>query len=92
MGIAYTYSEPLVWYEFVLDTARLAREAGLKNVMVTNGFIRPEPLAGLLPWIDAWNIDVKGFSLEFYRKIVHGDYRPVLKPRRRRLKPAATWR
>ncbi|MEW8957875.1 MAG: AmmeMemoRadiSam system radical SAM enzyme [Moorella sp. (in: firmicutes)] len=78
LGIAYTYSEPLVWYEFVLDTARLAREAGLKNVMVTNGFIRPEPLAGLLPWIDAWNIDVKGFSLEFYRKIVHGDYRPVL--------------
>ncbi|WP_406677139.1 AmmeMemoRadiSam system radical SAM enzyme [Moorella sp. ACPs] len=78
VGIAYTYSEPLVWFEFVLATARLAREAGLKNVMVTNGFIRPEPLAELLPWIDAWNIDVKGFSLEFYRKIVHGDYRPVL--------------
>ncbi|MBC7325394.1 MAG: AmmeMemoRadiSam system radical SAM enzyme [Moorella sp. (in: Bacteria)] len=77
-GIAYTYSEPLVWFEFVLATARLARQAGLKNVMVSNGFIRPEPLAELLPWIDAWNIDIKGFSLEFYRKIVHGDYRPVL--------------
>lgn len=79
LGIAYTYSEPLVWFEFVLATAPLAREAGLKNVMVTNGFIRPEPLQELLPWIDAWNIDVKGFSLEFYRKVVHGDYRPVLK-------------
>ncbi|MDN5326080.1 MAG: pyruvate formate lyase activating enzyme [Moorella sp. (in: firmicutes)] len=77
-GIAYTYSEPLVWFEFVLATAQLARNAGLKNVMVTNGFIRPEPLKELLPWIDAWNIDVKGFSLEFYRKVVHGDYRPVL--------------
>ncbi|MDN5343952.1 MAG: pyruvate formate lyase activating enzyme [Clostridia bacterium] len=78
IGIAYTYSEPLVWFEFVLATARLARQAGLKNVMVSNGFIRQEPLAELLPWIDAWNIDVKGFSLEFYRKVVHGDYRPVL--------------
>ena len=78
IGIAYTYSEPLVWFEFVLATARLARAAGLKNVMVSNGFIRPEPLAELLPWIDAWNIDVKGFSREFYRQIVHGDYRPVL--------------
>ncbi|WP_338818397.1 GTP 3',8-cyclase [Moorella thermoacetica] len=79
LGIAYTYSEPLVWFEFVLATAQLARNAGLKNVMVTNGFIRPEPLKELLPWIDAWNIDVKGFSLEFYRKVVKGDYRPVLK-------------
>ena len=78
LGIAYTYSEPLVWFEFVLATARQAREAGLKNVMVSNGFIQEEPLKELLPWIDAWNIDVKGFSLEFYRKVVHGDYRPVL--------------
>lgn len=79
LGIAYTYSEPLVWFEFVLATAKLAREEGLKNVMVTNGFVKPEPLNELLPWIDAWNIDVKGFSPEFYRKIVHGSYQPVLR-------------
>ncbi|NLW07727.1 MAG: AmmeMemoRadiSam system radical SAM enzyme [Clostridia bacterium] len=79
LGIAYTYSEPLVWFEFVADTAQLAREAGLKNVMVSNGFIEPEPLAELLPWIDAWNIDIKGFNQEFYRKVVRGSYQPVLR-------------
>ncbi|MGI9952589.1 AmmeMemoRadiSam system radical SAM enzyme [Moorellaceae bacterium AZ2] len=78
LGIAYTYSEPIVWFEFVLDTATLAREAGLKNVLVTNGFIRPEPLQELLPVIDALNIDVKGFNKEFYRRVVRGDYEPVL--------------
>lgn len=79
VGLAYTYSEPIVWFEFVLDTARMARDAGLKNVLVTNGFIRTEPLRELLPVIDALNIDVKGFSREFYRHIVHGDYEPVLR-------------
>jgi len=78
VGLAYTYSEPSVWYEFVLATAKLAHEQGLKNVLVTNGFIEKEPFAELLPYIDALNIDVKGFSEEFYRKTVHGDYRPVL--------------
>ncbi|MDK2821321.1 MAG: pyruvate formate lyase activating enzyme [Clostridia bacterium] len=79
LGIAYTYSEPLVWFEFVLATAKLAREAGLKNIMVTNGFIEPEPLAELLQLIDAWNVDIKGFNQDFYRKVVRGDYQPVLR-------------
>lgn len=79
IGIAYTYSEPLMWYEYVLDTARLAREVGVKNVLVTNGFIQPEPLAELLPFIDALNIDVKGFTGEYYHKVCHGDLEPVLK-------------
>lgn len=79
IGIAYTYSEPTVWYEFVLESAAQAREAGLKNVLVTNGFINKQPLEELAPFIDALNIDVKGFSLAFYRKLVQGDYRPVLK-------------
>lgn len=79
IGLAYTYSEPIVWFEFVLDTARLAREKGLKNVLVTNGFIQQEPLQELLPVIDALNIDVKGFNREFYRRVVHGDYEPVLR-------------
>jgi pyruvate formate lyase activating enzyme len=72
IGIAYTYSEPTVWYEFVLDTARVAKERGLKNVLVTNGFINPEPLAALLPHIDALNIDVKAFNDKFYREICAG--------------------
>jgi len=79
VGIAYTYSEPLVWYEFVLDTSKLAKKTGLKNVLVTNGFIEEAPLKELLYYIDAMNIDVKGFTDDFYRKIVRGDYRPVLR-------------
>ncbi|MDR3592166.1 MAG: AmmeMemoRadiSam system radical SAM enzyme [Negativicutes bacterium] len=72
IGLAYTYSEPSVWYEYVLDTARLARRQGLKNVLVTNGFINPRPLAELLPFVDALNIDVKAFNEGFYREICAG--------------------
>ncbi|MGI6552637.1 MAG: AmmeMemoRadiSam system radical SAM enzyme [Clostridia bacterium] len=79
IGIAYTYSEPLVWYEYVLEEARISHEQGLKNVLVTNGFINEEPLEKLLPVIDAFNIDVKAFNRDFYRKLVKGDYRPVLR-------------
>lgn len=77
IGIAYTYSEPVVWYEFILDTARLLREAGMKNVVVTNGFINPEPLRELLPYIDALNIDVKSFRDDFYRRICAGSLADV---------------
>lgn len=79
VGIAYTYSEPFMWYEFVHDTAILAREAGLQNVMVTNGFVNPEPLEKLLPYIDAMNIDVKGFSDRYYNETCTGELHPVLK-------------
>lgn len=79
IGIAYTYSEPMVWYEYVLAAARLAREAGLKNVLVTNGYIAQEPLRELLPYIDAMNIDVKGFTAEFYRRLCGGELAPVLR-------------
>jgi pyruvate formate lyase activating enzyme len=71
IGIAYTYNEPTVWYEFVLETARLAHDSGLKNVMVTNGYINPEPLAALLPHIDAMNIDLKG-GADFYARLCGG--------------------
>lgn len=67
IGIAYTYNEPIIWYEFVYDCAKVFREAGQKNVMVTNGQINEEPLAELLPFIDAMNIDLKGFTEEFYK-------------------------
>jgi len=79
VGIAYTYSEPLIWYEYVRDTARLAREAGLKNVLVTNGYVEPEPLVELLPFIDAMNIDVKGFTDEYYQGSCAGHLSPVLR-------------
>jgi len=78
VGIAFTYSEPLVWYEFVRDTATAARAAGLKNVLVTNGFINPEPLDELLPFIDAANIDLKSMEEIFYRKICKARLAPVL--------------
>lgn len=76
IGIAYTYNEPLVSYEYVFDCSRLAREKGLKNVVVTNGYICEEPLRRLLPYVDAMNIDLKAFSDEFYRKI-RGDLETV---------------
>lgn len=69
IGIAYTYNEPLVGWEFVRDTARLVREYGMVNVLVTNGTAAPEVLEELLPWIDAMNIDLKGFRGEYYRKL-----------------------
>lgn len=72
IGIAYTYSEPSVWYEYILDTAKLAQAAGLKNILVTNGFINDAPLRELLPFIDAMNIDVKAFNDEFYHRICAG--------------------
>lgn len=78
-GIAYTYTEPLIWFEYVLETAVLARERGLKNALVTNGFICEEPLAELMPHIDAANIDVKSFDPAFYRRYCKGELEPVLR-------------
>jgi pyruvate formate lyase activating enzyme len=79
VGLAYTYNEPLMWYEYLLDTAPLIREAGMKNVLVTNGFINEEPLRRLLPYIDAMNIDVKSMRDDFYRRLCHGRLAPVLR-------------
>ncbi len=73
IGIAYTYNEPLVGFEFVRDCARLVHEAGLLNVVVSNGMICDEPLEELVPLIDAANIDLKGFSQDFY-DLVGGEY------------------
>jgi pyruvate formate lyase activating enzyme len=77
IGIAYTYNEPSIWYEFVYDTSRLAKEEGLKNVLVTNGFISEEPLKVLLPYIDAMNIDVKAYTDDFYKNICRGSLENV---------------
>ncbi len=69
IGIAYTYNEPIVWFEYVRDTAALAREAGLANVMVTNGLIEEEPLDELLGLVDAFNVDIKSMDDDFYRRL-----------------------
>ena len=76
IGIAFTYNEPLVGYEFVLDTARLAKQRDLKTVLVTNGMIEKEPWERLMPLIDAANIDLKSFTKEGYRAL-GGDFDTV---------------
>lgn len=78
VGIAFTYTEPLVWFEFLVDVCHLARQAGLKTVLVTNGTISSKPLKELLPHIDAMNIDLKSMDEGFYRKVCQGDLRTVL--------------
>ena len=78
IGIAYTYNEPFTFYEFMFDTAQLAHEKGLKNVVVSNGYANPEPLQKILPFTDAFNIDLKAFNDEFYRKQANGKLAPVL--------------
>jgi pyruvate formate lyase activating enzyme len=78
-GIAYTYNEPTVFLEFILDTAVLAKREGLSNVLITNGYISSGALAEALPLIDAMNIDVKGWTGEFYRRTVRGRLEPVVR-------------
>jgi len=78
-GIAYTYSEPVIWFEYVMDCAAFARSQGLYNVMVTNGFINREPLDDLLNCIDAMNIDLKSFREDSYKREQKGSLSPVLK-------------
>ena len=77
-SIAYTYSEPLVHFEWVRETAEIARERGLFNVLVSNGYLNREPALELLPLIDAANIDLKSFRQEYYRRTIGGDLQPVL--------------
>ena len=69
IGVAFTYNEPLIGYEYVYDSSVLAKENDLKTVLVTNGFVNEAPLLALLPYIDAMNIDLKSFSEDFYRRI-----------------------
>jgi pyruvate formate lyase activating enzyme len=78
-GIAYTYNEPFISYEFVLDCCKKAREEGLKNVLVTNGFYNPKPFEELLPYVDAMNIDLKAIRDDFYKNLCNGRLGPVKK-------------
>ncbi len=77
-SISYTYTEPTIYYEFAYDTAVLAKERGIKNVFVTNGYIEDKPLEDIKPYLDAANIDLKGFSEDFYRKVCGASLKGVL--------------
>ena len=78
IGIAYTYNEPLVGYEYVRDSAKLVHEAGLKNVLVSNGSVELKILEEIIPYVDAMNIDLKGYSENYYKKLLKGDRKQVL--------------
>lgn len=78
IGVAYTYNEPSIWFEFVYDCSKAMKEEGLRNVLVTNGFFNPEPLEMLLPYIDAMNIDIKSIRDDFYKSLCGGRLKPVL--------------
>lgn len=83
VGIAFTYNEPTIAIEWMLDTAALVRAAGGAVALVTNGFVEPDPLAAILPLADAFNIDLKGFTEEFYARVCGGSLAPVLETIRR---------
>jgi len=89
-AIAFTYVEPTIFVEYLLDVARLARRAGLLNVLVTNGYLTPESVAEIGPWIDAANVDLKGFDDAVYRRICGATLAPVLDTLVR-LRAAGVW-
>lgn len=79
IGVAYTYTEPFIWFEYIRDAGTLVHERGLVNVLVTNGYVNEEPLVELLPVIDAMNVDVKAMRPEFYRELCGGKLDDVLR-------------
>ena len=76
-GIAYTYNEPIIWFEYVLETAKLAHENGINNVLVSNGFINPAPLDEFISVFDAFSIDLKGFTESFYHDFTDSKLEPI---------------
>ena len=79
IGLAYTYNEPNVWFEYILETSAMIKQEGLKNIIVSNGYISQEPLLELLQYTDAMNIDVKAFNEKYYKEICGGTLRDVQK-------------
>jgi pyruvate formate lyase activating enzyme len=77
-SISYTYTEPTIFFEYAFEVAKLAKKEGLKNIFVTNGYINEEPLRTIAPYLDAANIDLKGFTEEFYRKTCGARLEPLL--------------
>ncbi len=77
-SISWTYNEPAIWHEYTYDSAVLAKKAGLKTIYVTNGYITPEALRRMAPYLDAYRVDIKSFSDEFYKKVCGARLAPVL--------------
>ncbi|HII01747.1 TPA: AmmeMemoRadiSam system radical SAM enzyme [Methanosarcinaceae archaeon] len=77
-SVSFTYNEPTVWYEYTYDGAKLAKEAGLGTSYVTNGYISPEALEKIAPYLDAFSVDIKAFTEEFYREVCSAKLAPVL--------------
>ncbi len=77
-SISYTYTEPTIFFEYAYDTAKLAKEKGLYNVFVTNGYTEDKPLEDIKPYLDAANVDLKGFTEQFYRKVCGATLKGVL--------------
>ncbi len=91
-GISFTYNEPTIWFEYSLDTARLAKENSLLTNYVTNGFITKEALDLIGPYLDAFRVDVKGFSDDFYKKICHiDDFKGILEVTKRAKERWGMW-
>lgn len=76
--IAWTYNEPTIWYEYTYDCAKIAKEAGLATVYITNGYITPEALKNISPYLDAFRVDIKAFTDDFYKEIASAKLGPVL--------------
>ncbi|HUU45839.1 MAG TPA: AmmeMemoRadiSam system radical SAM enzyme [Acidobacteriota bacterium] len=76
--VAFTYSEPTIFYEYAYDCARLATAEGIRGVFVSNGFICEEPLRAIRPYVHAFNVDLKGFNPDYYRKVLGARLEPVL--------------
>jgi pyruvate formate lyase activating enzyme len=77
IGVAFTYNEPIIWYEFMRDVAEKIKNKGLHTVMVSNGFVNPGPLKEIIQFIDAFNIDLKAFNNDFYKKLTGSELEPV---------------
>jgi len=77
IGIAFTYNEPIIWFEFIRDVAVQVKEKGLFTAMVSNGYVNKDPLAEIVGFIDAFNIDLKAFNANFYKKLTGADIEPV---------------
>jgi pyruvate formate lyase activating enzyme len=79
IGLAFTYNEPIIWFEYMRDVAEKIKNEGLHTVMVSNGFVNPGPLEEITGFIDAFNIDLKAFNNRFYRKLTGSELEPVKK-------------
>jgi pyruvate formate lyase activating enzyme len=88
--LAYTYSEPVIFYEYMYDTAELGHKKSIKSVMITGGYIEEKPLEDLMPHLDAIKVDLKAIREQYYRDVVHGELQPVL-DRLIQMKKAGIW-